>query len=200
MNLRSKMLLLKRWKRIKLFVEKLGSFRSNLWTNNGKQEENKCWFSTILMGSSIKKVVFDENRWSKFYTNLKCQFVLFNSLCPRQMYLKCQYELPLSWHITEDLQPLSPPDWGLTSGSHYWKLFRLWSDVRKLLCSDTQPSITMRITQLAQVTGAVFQNHRAKIRVTESMSFIDAIILTMINYYVHKTGAVLLRITALKSE
>ena len=109
MNLRSKMLLLKRWKRIKLFVEKLGSFRSNLWTNNGKQEENKCWFSTILMGSSIKKVVFDENRWSKFYTNLKCQFVLFNSLCPRQMYLKCQYELPLSWHITEDLQPLSPP-------------------------------------------------------------------------------------------
>ena len=49
-----------------------------------------------------------------------------------------------------------PPDWGLTSGSHYWKLFRLWSDVRKLLCSDTQPSITMRITQLAQVTGAVF--------------------------------------------
>ena len=58
----------------------------------------------------------------------------------------------------------------------------------------------MRITQLAQVTGAVFQNHRAKIRVTESMSFIDAIILTMINYYVHKTGAVLLRITALKSE
>lgn len=47
--------------------------------------------------------------------------------------------------------PMPPPRWlrRNTSGSHYWKLFRLWSDVRKTLGSDTPPSITMRITQLA---------------------------------------------------
>ena len=87
------------------------------------------------MGSLIKKVAFDKNWWSKFYASLKCQFVLFNSLCPRQMCPKCQYSLSsaLTYHWRL-LQCLLLADWegNTSSGSHYWKLFRLWSDVRKL--------------------------------------------------------------------
>ena len=106
------------------------------------------------MGSSIKKVGFDKNRWSKFTrrvwnVNLFCLILFVPDKCVPNVNTRCL----LPWHITEGSSNASSSlteAEGNTSGSHYWKLFRLWSDVRKLLGSNTQPSITMRITQLAR--------------------------------------------------